>query len=238
MSSMIRITVHRERSGKDIVFSFESRRVCIGYKQLSSKMEQCLRPDVQRTKHKPAKPPQPPPKPPKTVPPPKPTSEVNGNVIQKERTALLPPHMSRNEQHLSRKSNDARELNLNLQENNDDTGREIQSQNEEKGMFSGIFQNVPKDRAPTFTSYITDIHPEKEESQLGKQEKGGMFSGMFKKSPKPADRTIPVQEEESVQSESSASKDNLSDIGTKVSVSVSCFYPPPVNTLLTIAYHL
>ncbi|KAG5841699.1 hypothetical protein ANANG_G00169490 [Anguilla anguilla] len=202
-------------------------------------MEQCLPPtDVKRLKPKPLKPPHPPPKPPHPPPKPpqavlKPTSEVNGNLMQIERTdrtaqILVPQHKSRHEQHL-RKSNETQELNL--QENNNDSRTERLSQNEvlanyfifyfalpsqEKGVSGGIFQKPSKDRTPTFTSYLTDVYPEKNKNKLGIQEKGGMLSGMFRsKSPKPSERTLPVQEDESIQSELSTSNDNLSDTNIK-----------------------
>ncbi|XP_064201610.1 probable serine/threonine-protein kinase DDB_G0278845 [Anguilla rostrata] len=209
-------------------------------------MEQCLPPtDVKRLKPRPLKPPHPPPKPPHPPPKPpqavlKPTSEVNGNLMQIERTdrtaqILAPQHKSRHEQHL-RKSNETQELNL--QENNNDSRTERLSQNEidrevsqsesttnpreetdnrqEKGVSGGIFQKPSKDRTPTFTSYLTDVYPEKNKNKLGIQEKGGMLSGMFRsKSPKPSERTLPVQEDVSIQSELSTSNDNLSDTNIK-----------------------
>ncbi|KAJ8272566.1 hypothetical protein GJAV_G00090710 [Gymnothorax javanicus] len=168
------------------------------------------------------KPPMTTPKPPMTAPKPpmttlKPTSEVNGNLIRKEMDGtaeiLTPQHETKHE-NLREKNNELQELNMNLQENNN-TRKEVQSQNEAKGVFAGMFRNAPNDRTPTFTSYVTDIPSEEEESRLGKQEKGGMFSGMFKKSPKPVKRTVPAQEDESTQSDLPASNNSIPDVSTK-----------------------
>ncbi|KAJ8379431.1 hypothetical protein SKAU_G00002090 [Synaphobranchus kaupii] len=194
-------------------------------------MEQCRSPaNVKRMKPKPPRPRIPPPKPPQTVP--TATLEVNGNLIQRERTEemapiLSPLRKSKHEQDLTM-NNDTQEFNMNLQENND-TGKGMPSQNEGKGVvggIGGIFWNAPKDRTPTFTSYLTDVHPEKEDSSTDKQEKG-MFSGMFRKHPKPAEGALPVQEDESMQSELSASNDNLTDTKEKGGMFSGMFKKPP-----------
>ncbi|XP_061111514.1 uncharacterized protein LOC133137321 isoform X3 [Conger conger] len=65
---------------------------------------------------------------------------------------------------------------------------------------------------PLQTHSATDTELEPPENT---QKKGGKLTGLFRKSPKPAESTLTVQEDESQQTELSASNDSLADSGTK-----------------------
>ncbi|KAJ8397342.1 hypothetical protein AAFF_G00438910 [Aldrovandia affinis] len=119
---------------------------------------------------------------------------------------------------------------------------------QDKRVLGGLFWKIPKERTPTFTSYIADTNPEREKSRPGNKrvcfrsqetesthselsasndslsdintkEKGGIFSGMFRKSPKPSGDPTPAQDNLSTHSELSDSNDSISDNNnTKVSM--------------------
>ncbi|XP_064202024.1 uncharacterized protein LOC135260599 isoform X2 [Anguilla rostrata] len=119
-----------------------------------------------------------------------------------------------------------------------------ETDNQKDKVFGGLLWKIPKDRTATFTSYVTDsnlveekgrpdnkqisfdavsVDPQQAHSTTeteleapdNTQKKGGKLAGLFRKSPKPAESTLLAQEDESIQSELSASNDSLSDINTK-----------------------
>ncbi|XP_064202028.1 uncharacterized protein LOC135260599 isoform X5 [Anguilla rostrata] len=119
-----------------------------------------------------------------------------------------------------------------------------ETDNQKDKVFGGLLWKIPKDRTATFTSYVTDsnlveekgrpdnkqisfdavsVDPQQAHSTTeteleapdNTQKKGGKLAGLFRKSPKPAESTLLAQEDESIESELSASNTNLLDINTK-----------------------